>query len=72
MDRLCQECFNLVIAELNDGSRTPEQQLGHQSLCVSCGISVAQRGGRISRPLPEGCPVRAFIAAAIFPRQVCD
>ncbi|KAJ8734366.1 hypothetical protein PYW07_014917 [Mythimna separata] len=70
-DRICQECMNLVLIELNNRNEhiIGDRQLGHQSVCVWCGISISRRTGRRSRPLTEGHPEWAYVAS-IIPRQI--
>ncbi|XP_047027923.1 uncharacterized protein LOC124636006 [Helicoverpa zea] len=71
-DRICQECMNLILTELNNRNENNigGRQLGHQSVCVWCGISISRRTGRRSRPLTDDHPERAYVAGIISPRQI--
>lgn len=64
--------MNLILTELNNRNENNigGRQLGHQSVCVWCGISISRRTGRRSRPLTDDHPERAYVAGIISPRQV--
>ncbi|PZC74525.1 hypothetical protein B5X24_HaOG207692 [Helicoverpa armigera] len=71
-DRICQQCMNLILTELNNRNENNigGRQLGHQSVCVWCGISISRRTGRRSRPLTDDHPEWAYVAGIISPRQI--
>ncbi|RVE52856.1 hypothetical protein evm_002513 [Chilo suppressalis] len=71
-DSICQECINLIIVNLsnNNEDNSVAQQIGHQSVCVCCGLSISRRSGRHFRPLLNEHPERAYIANIINPHQI--
>ncbi|KAJ2937627.1 hypothetical protein O0L34_g16894 [Tuta absoluta] len=73
-DNICQECFDLLVIELNNRSEgnIGERQFGHRFVCILCGLSLARQTGRRSRPLRSATAEHAYISNIINPRQVPD
>lgn len=71
-DMLCQECVNFLLMESinrSDGN-IGQRQLGHNSVCASCGISLGRRHGRRSHSLNNDDVEWIYIANLISPLQV--